>query len=244
TTLSRQFLCFGNHDVPTLRPRHAAFHHQQILVLIYPDHAQIAGRDLLVSHVSRHPHAFEYTRRKRRRSDRTSNLEHRTVRLRTTAKVMPLHHTLKASSLADSHDVDKLFAIEDLDQHAIPDLHRSIAIRGRFYFERNLAHEFHRRQIVLRQMSLRGFREPRLFHKLNQPDLRRLVSILHSRFVLRHHARASLQYCDRADVAPRVKQLRHPDLLAQNSRDLRCHFLLHAQRALSLLSREVICSCH
>jgi hypothetical protein len=36
---------------------------------------------------------------------------------------MSLDHTLKAASLADSDDVDKLLAIENLDQHAIANLH-------------------------------------------------------------------------------------------------------------------------
>ena len=52
--------------------------------------------------------------------------------------------------------------------------------------------------------------------------------------VLRDHARTSLQHRDRANVALRVKQLRHADLLAQNSRDLRCHFLLHAQLGVAI----------
>src|SRR5271157_4976820 len=48
--------------------------------------------------------------------------------------------------------------------------------------------------------------------------------------MLRHHARASLQHGDRANVALRVEQLRHADLLAQNACDLRCHvFYLSAQ---------------
>ena len=73
-------------------------------------------------------------------------------------------------------------------------------------------------------------------HKLDQANLSRLVSIFRGRLVLRHHARTSLQHCDRANVALGVKQLRHADLLAQNPRYLDCHYLLRAQHGSSRLA--------
>src|ERR1700745_400974 len=197
-----------------------------------------------MSHVSRHPHALEYARRKRRRADRTCDLEHRTVRFRTTAEMMPFYNALKALAFADSNDVDELFSIENLNQDPIANLHRTVAV-GRtccVHFKRNLTKELHRREVVLGEVSALRLREARLLYEFDKSDLRRLVSILHSGLMLRHHARAGLKYCDRANVALRVKQLRHPAFLAQKSRDLRCHFLLHPQRGSWLLAGELTCS--
>ena len=84
-------------------------------------------------------------------------------------------------------------------------------------------------RLFFARVSLRRLGQPRLLHELDQADLRRLVSVFRGRLVLRDHARTSLQHGDRANIALRVKQLRHPDFLAENSRDLRCHFLLHSQ---------------
>src|ERR1700756_4615045 len=72
-------LRFHDHDVTTIRTGNAAFHHQQVVVLIDAQHAQIANRHALIAKVARHAHAFEHARRKRRRTDRTGDLEHRTV---------------------------------------------------------------------------------------------------------------------------------------------------------------------
>src|SRR5581483_3970755 len=223
TTLSWRLLRLRDHDVTALRSRHAAFDDQQVFVFIDPEHPQIPSRYLLVAHVSRHPHAFKNAGRKCRRTDRTRNLEHRTVGLRAAREVMPLYDSLEPLALADSDDVNKLLAIEYFYEHAVANFHRTVTVRRRINFQRNFAQELHWRKVALRQVSTLGVREPRLLHKLNQPDLRRLVSILHSRLVLRDDARAGLQYCDGTNVALRVKQLRHPDLLAQNSRDSRCH---------------------
>src|SRR6266702_1174055 len=153
TALSWRLLRFHNHDVPALWPRHAPFDHKQVLVLVDAQHPQVASRHLPVAHVPRHAYAFEHARWKRRGSNRTRNLKHRTVRLGTAAEMMPFHDALKALPLADSNDVDKLLAVENFDQHAIANLHRSITVTlsRRLNFKRHFAHELHRRQIILRQ---------------------------------------------------------------------------------------------
>src|SRR5579871_5493589 len=223
-TLSWRLLCLQNNDVAALRSGHAAFHHQQILVLIHAQHSQVAHGHALMPHMSRHAHAFEHARWKRRGADRPGNLKHRTMRFGSTAEMMPLHDTLKTSTLAGSDDIDKLFAFENLNQHAIADLHGSVAIA--IAFECDLAHEFHRRQIVLAQMSLGGLGQLRLLHQFDQADLRRLVTVFGRRLMLCNHARAGLQHRHGAHIALRVEQLRHADFFAQNSGDSRCHFLL------------------
>src|ERR1700723_2665772 len=225
STLSRRLLRLADNQVPALRPRHAAFHHQKILFLVDTQHAQITLRYPRVAHMSRHAHSFEHARRKRRRANRSSDLEHRSVRLGTAAEVMPLHDALEAFSLAHAHDVDELFAFKNLHQHAVANLPRSLAVA--IALKPHFAHELHRRKIILRQVSACRLGEPRLFHELDQANLSRFVSVLHRQLMLRHHTRTSLQHCHRAHVALRVKQLRHADLLAQNACNFDRHLRLH-----------------
>src|SRR5215469_3468189 len=95
TALSWRMLRLGNHQIAAHRPWHAAFDHKQIIVFIDAENAQVAHGDSLIAHVPRHAHAFEDARRECRRADRAGDLEHRTVRLRATAKMMALDYTLK-----------------------------------------------------------------------------------------------------------------------------------------------------
>src|SRR5579872_4511699 len=76
---SGRLLRLVNQHVAAVRAGHAAFHHQQVLFLVNSQHPQVAHRDPVGTHVSRHPHALEHTRRKRGGADRTGNLEHRAV---------------------------------------------------------------------------------------------------------------------------------------------------------------------
>src|ERR1700681_2162101 len=117
--LSGRLLRLVNHDVAAVRARNAAFDYYQILLFIHAQDSQVAGRNPGVAHVSRHPHTFKHARRKCRRANRTGNLKHRTVRLRTTAKVMALHNALKAVSLTDSNNIDKPFALKNIDQDTV-----------------------------------------------------------------------------------------------------------------------------
>src|ERR1017187_3786259 len=225
--LSGRLLRLHDYQISTLRPRNTAFHHQQILFFVHTQHPQVALRHARMTHVSRHAHSLEHARRKRRRTNRTRNLKHRAVRLRTAGEMMPLNDTLEAFALAHSHDVDKLFAFEYLDQHPVADLHRDLAIGGAIGFEPHFAHELYRRKIVLGQMSARRLGQPRLLHKFDQTNLSRFVTVLHRQLVLGHYARTSLQHCNRTHVALRVKQLRHADLLAQNACNSYRHLRLH-----------------
>src|SRR5215472_5931920 len=102
------------------------------------------------------------------------------MRLRTTTEMMPLHDALKALAFADTDDVDKLLAVEYLNQHAISNFDRTVAISRTcaVSLKRNLAQELHRREVVFGQVPALGLRKSRLLHKLDESNLRRLVSIL------------------------------------------------------------------
>src|SRR4029077_13466871 len=222
--LSRRLLRLGNHQISPLRPGHAALDHQQVLFFVHAQHAQVTHRHLGVPHMPRHAHSLEHTRWKCRRSNRTGYLEHRSMRLRAAAEVMPLDHPLKPASLADDDDVHKLFALKNLNQHTRANLQAVAAIT--VALERHFAQEFHRRKIVLRQVSALRLGQPRLLHKFNQADLSGLVTVLRGRLMLRNHAGPCLQHRDRANIALGVEQLRHADFLAQNPCNLDCHFLI------------------
>src|SRR5271170_8216499 len=137
--------------------------------------------------------------------------------------MMPPDYSGKTTPLADADDIHKFLAVEDVDQHAIASFYQSaVGFRLFFNLDWHLAHELDRRQIVLAQVSASRLGQPRLFHELNQADLRGNVSIFGLRFVLRDHAGTSLQHGRGMNVALVVEELRHADFLAQNSSYL-CH---------------------
>src|SRR6185437_14836338 len=143
---------------------------------------------------------------------------------------MALHHTLEAFALAYADYVNEFLAMEDVDQHAVAGFYRAVPFRTFFHFDGNFAHKLNRRQIVLAQVTLHGLRQARLFHELDQADLRGIVAVFGLRFVLRDHTGASLQHGRRTHIALRIEELRHPDFLSQNSCYL-CHFLLRPSLA-------------
>src|SRR5277367_1590843 len=133
------------------------------------------------------------------------------MRLRTAGKMMPPDYTRETAPFADADNVDEFLAVEDVDQHAIASFQHSVAVAfGLFFdFDRNLAHELDRRQIVLAQVSASRLGQPRLFHELNQADLRGNIAVFGLRLVLRDYAGSSLQHGRRMNVALVVKELRH-----------------------------------
>src|ERR1700688_3331493 len=88
--LSWRLLGFHNHQIPAVRPGHAAFNHQQVVVFIDSQHTQVADGYPRVAHVAGHAHSLKHTGGKPWRADRACDLEHRTVRLRAAAKMMTL----------------------------------------------------------------------------------------------------------------------------------------------------------
>src|SRR3954447_21426379 len=152
TTLTRRRNRIAHHHVTALRTRYRAFEHQQVFVLVEAQDAQVARRLLRVTHVTGHAHSREYTRRERRRADRTVDREHRSVRLRTSGKLVALHHTGEAAALGRTNHIHELLAVKQVHQHAIADLHHlSHAVAGpnrALGSNRKLAHELHGWQVV------------------------------------------------------------------------------------------------
>src|SRR4051812_32540950 len=105
--------------------------------------------------------------------------------------MVTLHDASESATLADARNVDELFAIEDVDQNAIANF-GSIAIAVSSScgdLDGNFSHKLHRRKIVLRQMSAFRLVELGLFHKLDQTDLSRVVSVLRRRLAAGHDTR-------------------------------------------------------
>src|SRR5256885_16230344 len=112
------------------------------------------------------------------------------MRLGPATKMMALHYALKSLALADSDDVDKLFAVQNFNQHSISGLYGSIAVS----LDRDLADEFHRRDIVLTEGTAHWLGQARLFYEFHQANLRRVVAVSSWRPLFRDPTRASLQH--------------------------------------------------
>src|SRR5437763_826746 len=132
---------------------------------------------------------------------------------------MALDYALKTFALADADNVHESFRLKHFNQHAVAGFDSAITVG----FNRNFADKFHRRNIVLRQMSAHGLRETRFLHKFHQADLGRVVTISRLRLVLSDHAWTRLQHGGRTHFAFRIEKLRHSDFFPQNSCYL-CHF--------------------
>src|SRR5256885_7036867 len=85
------------------------------------------------------------------------------MRLRAAAKMMALHYALKSFALADADDVDKLFAVQNFNQHSISGLYGIFAVS----LNRDLADEFHRRDIVLTEMTAHRLGQAWLFLEIH-----------------------------------------------------------------------------
>src|ERR1039458_546417 len=222
TTFSGRLLGLRDHNVTVLWPWHRAFHHQQVLVLVHAQHAQVTNGHAIDAHVPRHAHAFKYTRGESRRADRTGDLEHGAVRGGAPGKLVALHHARETTALAGRNHIHEFVAVENVHQNFVADL-GAILIVG-IDDDWHLTQEAHRRKVVLGEVALHRLRQPRLLHELHQPDLSRVVAIFGYRLALRHKAGTGLQHVDRVDITLVIEELRHANLLAQNS--THCHLLV------------------
>src|SRR5437762_2094891 len=60
--LSRRMLRLVNNEISAIRPGHAAFNYQQVVVFLNAQSPQIANGYALIPHVARHAHALEHAR--------------------------------------------------------------------------------------------------------------------------------------------------------------------------------------
>src|SRR6185369_17327073 len=172
----------------------------------------------LVAHVAAHAHAFHDTRRIGRGADRTGrSVEHRAVRRAAAGEVMPLDDALEAFAATGPDDVDAIAGGEHRHVHLVARLER-IATR----LQRDLAANARRGYAGLLEVPLR-----RLVFlgrlRIDEPKLHGLIAVLVDRLDLRDDARTGLKERCRLDGAVLREQLRHPDLLANESCD-HCYF--------------------
>src|SRR6185312_13472253 len=234
TTLARRFLRLQDHHVSILVSRYRAFHQQQVVFRVNAADFQVAHRDLVYAHVPGHALIRKSARRERRRANRTLHLKHVPVCRWTAAEMMAPHDAGKTASLADTDHVNVAFAVENIHQHLVADLHRAVAACRRAVaafsrlfrrcrcsfrsaFHRDFAHKFHWRQVVLGEMTLHRLADVLALDELHQPDLRSFVSIFVRALELRDYARPRLQNRDRVDFTPVIEDLRHADFFTENS---------------------------
>src|SRR5271156_6483968 len=127
---------------------------------------------------------------------------------------MALPDTLKAVALAYADDIDKALAFENIDEDAVARLDHTLGgLTWSVHFDANFAHKSHRGEVVLGEVSAHGFRQLLFFHKFDEADLGRLVSVFGLGLVLRNHTRPCLQHRRRPHIALRIEELRHADFL-------------------------------
>src|SRR6185437_1867606 len=139
-------------------------------------------------------------------------MEHRSMRGRTAAEMMPLHQARKSPALTGADDIHHVFGLEFFRQHAIALL--QVALAGspaEMKFTQELDTLSARLRQVLRQ---RFILLPEIFH---QSELHGIVAVRCRRFPLCHDARASLEQRYRNYLSLRREHLCHANLLAENS---------------------------
>src|SRR5271165_1671748 len=135
---------------------------------------------------------------------------------------MSLHDAREPAALAGGNHIHKLFAFEDIHQHLVASLGAVLSFAVNH--DGHLAQETHRRQTILSEMSLHRLRQPGFLYELNQSDLCGVVAVLGYGLALSNHAWAGLQHRDWVNITLVIEELRHANLLAENSTD--CHFLV------------------
>ena len=83
----------------------------------------------------------------------------------------------------------------------------------------------HGRHVRLGEVAGHGLVHLRRLDEVDVADLRGLVAVLRQRLELRDHARTSLQHRHRVNIPAVVEDLRHADLLTENSCYGHCDFL-------------------
>src|SRR4030095_2521371 len=92
----------------------------QVLLGVDRVHAQTDLRHPLCAHVTRHPHALEHARRRRRGTDRARLADVvRAVRRRTAAEVVPLDRPGEALSDRDAGNLDPVAWLEALHRDSL-----------------------------------------------------------------------------------------------------------------------------
>src|SRR4030095_1056050 len=105
--LSDRLGVLRNDKVRTVCSWHCTFHHQEMVLGIDLDNAEIPRRDPFLSHVPSRAHPLQNTRGECRRADRTRRpMEHGTVGRRPTSEMMSLYQPGETLSLADSRNIN------------------------------------------------------------------------------------------------------------------------------------------
>src|SRR5262249_21379394 len=152
------------------------------------------------------------TRRERRGPDRAGRaVEHRTVRGRAAAEVMPAHDAREAFALGGTDDVDVVLLLEGVAENLVAGLELVALVRPDFH------QRAHRRDTGLLEAAAGGLVRRGVRTRSDQADLDGLVAVLVGGLLLHDEARARLH--DRAgnDRPVFLEDLGHPDLLADDS---------------------------
>src|SRR5687767_7245437 len=117
-----------DHDVGAVRSGDRAFYDDQIIVGVHFDNLEVTHGHLRVAQLAAHLSAGKYARREARGADRTgSAMEHRAVRSRTAAEMMPSHDARESAAFAHADHVHFLVRLELVHQNPITRLQIAMA---------------------------------------------------------------------------------------------------------------------
>src|SRR5581483_2187239 len=197
-------------DDPVLRTGNRALDEQEVPLGVDVVHAQADLRHALRTHVSRHLHALEDARRRRRRADRAGSPDVvRAVRPRAAAEVMALDRALESLADADARHLHLVAGLEDLDRDRLA--HDAAVDRAAEFDERAM-----RADAEPPQVPTLGARELALRNGVVR-ELHRLVTVGLGGPHLHDRAGPGLDDGDGRDRARvLVEQLRHAKLPAHD----------------------------
>ena len=141
-------------------------------------------------------------------------MEHRAVAGIPSAEVVPFDDARKAPAFAHPDDVHLVVDLEQLHGDAVTRF--SLLVVGS---EAKLTQNARRLHPALAEVARPRPVHPLWLDELYQPKLRRLIAVPDSRFLLNHHAGASLQHRHRHHLSVGCKDLRHSHLLANDACD-------------------------
>lgn len=196
--------------------RNCPFDQQQIPLAVYPNHLKLAYGNSGIAELTSHALAgIDPTWGGTRPGGAWQTVIFRTVSHGTTAEVVALLVTRKATANALARDVDELTGFKAIGGDGLSKL---VALGGLYAIFFQVAHRSAPRLGQVAQFRL----VQRLLGNISEPDLNSRIAIGIWSFNLRNNARPSLNDSDRDGVPCVIKYLGHAQLLAENTD---CHSL-------------------
>src|SRR5205085_10312884 len=141
-------------------------------------------------------------------------MKHRAVRRATTVEAMTLHEAGEAAPFRATDDLDEVVFVEDIDENFIADVGAVFARLDAHFAQYTRWRHAGTLEVPFRRLVHLAWR-----FLFDQAELHRVVTIRIDRLFLHDDAWAGLDHRHRRDRTVVRKNLRHSELLANNSVD-------------------------